>query len=207
MKSFDDRIREAREKDNQLRERREAESRKKSEQYLARVALGDNWKKITAAMAGKQPDALVASPEGIARAQRVPIVQPSKWQEFWDRHGDWQRASEESWRRSSEKIRRELAIIRNLGLYQPAWDMESLIAYPGKTPEFNHNAWLFLGQDATVYTDLNQSGNIKDSQDIELPYSMPFYPISTCMELGDNETEAISQALATLVVRRNLVIA
>ena len=199
MSSFEERVHKVRAEDARLSSDRDDLARQKaqreSEHESKRVDLRRIWVKVTEAMVqtGQEPDVLVATPEGIARARSVPNREPSFFQQF--RHN--------SSKAVQKHASKQYAAVGSL--YQPAWDMQTSMT-TGKGTELEQTTEFFLAQDATVYTGLAKSGNFKSPDGFELPYYEPFYPIDEYMDLGDLECDTIEQGLARLVVRRELAL-
>jgi hypothetical protein len=208
--TFDDQVRIIRQNDaRQTLERKESDRRR----HLARTALKETWEKVTVAIvrSGEQPDAQVATPEGIARGNavnkrrppystterflgetRIRVV-PQRITEAWDR-----------------------AVFDAIGpLVQPAWDMETYIykesgieqpVYGDRRYRYSHTGnecgdRLFLAPDSTIY----RSSVVHPSQySLQHESGYSYYPISTCMALRDDVAGVLQMALATLVARREL---
>jgi hypothetical protein len=204
-----DRLSEVHEHD--AREAGEAEiaAQRARERYAEREVTRGHWEKITQAMVESRwrPNAQVATPKGIARANLVIEEKPRG------------RISTHSW---SGNISVEHAqphavkqwagaVVAAIGSLQPAWDMQCYaentdpIYYdPDNGPPFRFSRSgskfdrLYLAQDATIYR----------SQAID-PYHYSvarrdFFPISAATELNDAAHITIEQALAHIVVRREL---
>ncbi len=205
--SFEDQVRKVHANDaRQARERQESAQRTHS----MRTALKETWEKVTFAIvrSGIQPDAQVATPEGIARGNAVNKERPYDTTERF--------LGEPRIRRVPEDVHRawDRAVLDAVGsLVQPAWCMESYITSRDSSGDHSYihshtgreSDGLFLAQDSTIYRfsaiDLaHYSGMRMDLG--ESGYS--YYPISTCMALGDDVAGVFEMALATLVARREL---
>jgi hypothetical protein len=206
-----DRLREVQEHD--AREAREAEiaAQRDRKRYEERTVFIEHWGKITQAIveSGKQPSAHVATPEGIALGNIVISNKPTgthTWHLFNSKPSYYPPAQE-----SLEEWANEVRAAR--GQLQPAWDMQSyaeVVAGPkyvgDNGPQFQFSRSgskfdrLFLAQDATIY---------KRAVIDPLHYGVSgnnYFPISSAMEMNDATHLTIEQALAHMVVRRELEI-
>jgi hypothetical protein len=218
--SFDERVRAVRENDaREKRERKDSAQRR----YEARTELRETWEKVTTAIvqSGIQPDIRVATPEGIARANKVNEGRPKSYFYTPFLNGLLEELFPNAparpsrlWHQVPKQVDEEWdrAVFDAIGsLVQPAWDMESYRDAPERTSKDGkvNSDRLFLAQDATIYVGLVGSGSHKLISPAGVVYSGLFnklYPISTCMELDDEKHDVIELALATLVARSKLTI-
>lgn len=172
---------------------------------LARTALEETWKKVTVAIvqSGIPPDAHVPTPEGIVRGNEAYRRGPH------DTTGSF---LGEPWiRRVSQRERRardEAVLNAMSSSVQQAWDMKSYIYGDGMHNRNSHignergTEKLFLAQDSTIYRS-----SVVERWHYPSVYVSGYdwyYPISTCMALGDDVAGVLETALATLVARRRL---
>jgi hypothetical protein len=198
--------------DEQVRRIQENDARRASEheesaqrRYLARTTLKETWEKVTQAIvqSGLPPDAQVPTPEGIVRGNEAYRQGPH------DTTGSF---LGEPWiRRVPQRMRRardEAVLNAMSSSIQQAWDMESYIYGDGMHSRNSHTGSesgsekLFLAQDSTIYRS-----SVVERWRYPSVYVSGYdwyYPISTCMALGDDVVGVLETALATLVARRGL---
>lgn len=209
LMGIQDRVHEVHEHD--AREAREAEiaARRDRESQAEREVFRDHWQKITQAVvaSGRPPDAQAATPAGLVAANRVIRAKPRGLRSESLLTGKPvyyppAKSLVEAWTGEVHAARAPHL--------QPAWDMESYALAAGHSAEDDQVAFrfsrsgrewdrLFLGQDATIYRGAAIRSPLEDTL---AGYS--FFPISAAMDLNPETHLAIEEALAHMVVRRQL---